>query len=172
MRSLGLSCVLALLAAGAAAQGDTVRRSAPRVGPQGDPIGQVSVAGSAHATVIRITVAPGGLAPGWHGVHLHAVGDCSDPGQYLLAKGIVDHVGRMHGLINPDGPKEGDLPNIYAAPDGSAHAELLSHAVRMLGPTGILEGHASALIIHAGEDDQLSQPVGDSGARVACAAIR
>lgn len=173
MMKFGLVVVLCVLAAGrVAAQSDTVRRNATILGVQGEAIGQVSVVGTAHATVIRITIQPGGLVPGWHGVHLHAVGDCSDAGQYLLAKGIVDRVGRSHGLLNPDGPKEGDLPNIHAAPDGSVNVELLSHAVRMLGPTGLVEGPGSALIIHANEDDQLSQPVGGAGGRVACAVIK
>jgi Cu-Zn family superoxide dismutase len=173
MRTFGLVVALCVLAAGpVAAQSDIVRRNASILGTHREAIGQVSVVGSAHATLIRITIQSGGLTPGWHGVHFHAVGDCSDAGQYLAAKGIVDRVGRSHGLLNPDGPKEGDLPNIYAAPDGSVNVELLSHAVRMLGPTGLVEGPGSALIIHANEDDQITQPVGGAGGRVACAVIK
>ncbi len=172
MRRFGIA-ILCLSAAGvAAAQGAIVRRNSPLLGNSGEAIGEVSVVGTANATLIRITVAAGGLTPGWHGVHFHSVGDCSEPEQFAHAKGIVDNVGRGHGLLNPDGPKEGDLPNIYAAPDGSVRAELLSHAARMLGPNGLVEGDGSALVVHSGEDDQLSQPVGNSGARVACAVLK
>jgi Cu-Zn family superoxide dismutase len=157
---------------GLAQPAGVVIRETPLVGSAGTPIGTVIASGSANATVLRILVAPGGLTPGWHGVHLHAVGDCSDPGQFLRSRGPVDHLIKSHGLLHPAGPKEGDLPNIYANPDGSANAEMLSHAVRMLGQTGLVEGDGSALVIHAQEDDHLSQPLGNTGNRVACAAFR
>jgi superoxide dismutase, Cu-Zn family len=147
-------------------------RQAPLVGASGKPIGTVTLRGSANATIVRITIEPGGLTPGWHGVHLHATGDCSDIGQFMRARGVVDHVVKSHGLLHPEGPQEGDLPNIYTNPDGSANAEMSSHAVRMLGQTGLVEGDGSALIIHAQEDDHTSQPLGNAGDRVACAVLK
>ncbi len=150
---------------------DFVTRVAPLVGTRGDTIGQVTVQGGPNATVARITVAPGGLTPGWHGVHFHAVGDCSPEDQFRSARGIRDHVVKSHGFLNPEGPKEGDLPNIYVNPDGSANAEVSSLSVRMLGKTGLVES-GSSLVIDANQDDHTSQPTGNSGARVACAALK
>ena len=67
-------------------------RQAQLIGPHGKPIGTVVLRGSANATIVRITVEPGGLTPGWHGVHFHATGDCSDVGEFMRARGLVDHV--------------------------------------------------------------------------------
>ena len=114
-------------------------REAPLIGARGEKIGQVTVRGSANATVIRIVVAPGGLSPGWHGVALYSVGDCSDPGQFLLAKGIIDHLVKNHGLLHPDGPKEnvGPLLDLILrhvpplAPDASLHDQMRVYALRM-----------------------------------------
>jgi Cu-Zn family superoxide dismutase len=142
------------------------------IGSSGKPIGTVVVRGSSNATLVRIKVIPGGLTPGWHGVHFHAVGDCSDPGQFQLSKGHVNHIAKKHGILNPDGPDEGDLPNIMANADGSAEAELSSLAVRVLGQNGLKNNDGSALVIHAGEDDHVSQPIGNAGARVACAVLK
>jgi Cu-Zn family superoxide dismutase len=149
-----------------------VTRQAVLIGSKGEAIGTVVVRGSANATVIRVTVAPGGLAPGWHGVRLHATGDCSDVGQFLRARGPIDHLVKSHGLLHPEGPQEGDLPNISAHQDGSANAEVSSHAVRMLGNTGLIEGDGSALIVYSQEDDHTSQPVGNAGHRIACAVLK
>ncbi len=145
---------------------------APLLGPAGAPIGQILLRGSANATVVRITVQAGGLPPGWHGVHFHSVGDCSDAGVFMNAKGIVNNLVKKHGLLHPEGPAEGDLPNIHAAPDGSVNAELSTLAIRILGQTGLKDADGSALVIRANEDDHYSQPNGGSGARLACAVIR
>jgi Cu-Zn family superoxide dismutase len=142
------------------------------LGPQGAPIGQIVIRGSANATVVRITVNPGGLPPGWHGVHFHSVGDCSDGGVFMNARGIVNNLVKKHGLLHPEGPAEGDLPNVYAAPDGSVNAEVSTLAIRILGQTGLKDADGSALIIRVNEDDHYSQPNGQSGARLACAVIR
>jgi superoxide dismutase, Cu-Zn family len=150
----------------------TVALDVPLVGGNGQEIGKVTVRGSASATVIRIVASPGSFTPGWHGAHLHAVGDCSDHGQFQLSKGHVNRVAKKHGFLNPEGPDEGDLPNVHAAADGSVNAELSSHAVRVLGPTGLRDEDGSALVIHANEDDHMSQPIGNAGARVACAVVR
>jgi Cu-Zn family superoxide dismutase len=84
----------------------------------------------------------------------------------------VNHDNSKHGLLNSDGPDSGDLPNIYAAADGSVNAELSSESVILTGEDGLLDGDGSALVIHANEDDHASQPIGNAGPRIACAAIK
>ena len=142
------------------------------LGPKGDNIGKLTIRSGENASVIRIVINPGGLTPGWHGVHLHQVGDCSDPGKYELSKGHVNHSNSKHGLLNPEGPDEGDLPNIYANADGSVNAEISSESIVLSGDEGLRDKDGSALVIHASEDDHASQPIGNAGARVACAVIK
>lgn len=161
------------LGTGAFAQQQSAQTlEAPLMGAKGDRIGTIAVRSGDNATVVRLTVNAGGLTPGWHGVHFHQVGDCSDPGRYELSKGHVNHENAKHGLLNPDGPDEGDLPNVFANADGSVNAEISSEAIILTGPQGLRDQDGSALIIHAAEDDHTSQPIGNAGARVACAVIK
>lgn len=122
--------------------------------------------------VIRVNVS--GLAPGWHAIHFHETGDCSDEG-YKKSGAHVQHATKEpHGLLNPEGPDDGDLPNIYAAEDGTVNAELYSDRVTLSDAESramLLDEDGSALVIHEGPDDHMSQPIGGAGARVACAAI-
>jgi superoxide dismutase, Cu-Zn family len=145
---------------------------APITGAKGDQIGKVTIRSSENATVARIVINAGGLTPGWHGIHFHSVGDCSDVGQFQLSKGHVNHENAKHGLLNPEGPDEGDLPNIYANADGSVNAEVSSESVVLAGEQGLKDRDGSALVIHANEDDHTSQPIGNAGARVGCAVIK
>jgi Cu-Zn family superoxide dismutase len=142
------------------------------LGSNGQEIGQITIRGSASATVVRIVAGPGSFTPGWHGAHFHAVGNCSDHGQFQLSKGHVNQLAKKHGFLNPEGPDEGDMPNIYAAADGSVNAEISSHAIRVLGQNGLRDDDGSAFVIHANEDDHTSQPIGNAGGRVACAVIK
>ena len=93
-------------------------------------------------------------------------------GQFQLSKGHVNHENAKHGLLNPEGPDEGDLPNIYANADGSVNAEVSSESVVLTGEQGLKDRDGSALVIHANEDDHTSQPIGNAGARVGCAVIK
>ena len=145
---------------------------APITGAKGEAIGKIAIRSSENATVVRVTINAGGLTPGWHGAHFHSVGDCSDVGKFELSKGHVNHENAKHGLLNAEGPDEGDLPNIYVNADGSANVEISSESIVLMGPQGLKDGDGSALVIHASEDDHTSQPIGNAGARVACAAIK
>jgi Cu-Zn family superoxide dismutase len=93
-------------------------------------------------------------------------------GQFQLSKGHVNHENAKHGLLNPEGPDEGDLPNVYAAQDGSVNAEVSSESIVLGGQQGLKNTDGSALVFHANEDDHTSQPIGGAGARVACAVIK
>jgi Cu-Zn family superoxide dismutase len=111
-----------------------------------------------------------GLTPGWHGLHLHETGTCADAAAGFKASGA--HAGHgngaLHGLLNPSGPETGDLPNLYAAADGSAHAELFIAGLKIID---LIDGDGTAILIHAGEDDHMTQPIGGAGDRVACGVI-
>ena len=172
MKALASAALFATaVCAPALAQTSAETAEAAIVGSTGEPIGKLSIRGGPNATVVRIAINPGGLTPGWHGIHFHSVGDCSDPGQFQLSKGHVNHDDSKHGLLNPDGPEEGDLPNIFANADGSANAEVVAD-LPLTGAEGLKNADGSALVIHANEDDHTSQPIGNAGARVACAAIK
>ncbi|KQP49029.1 superoxide dismutase [Methylobacterium sp. Leaf399] len=138
---------------------------------KGEAIGRIVIRDGANALVLRLTIRPGGLPPGWHGLHFHAVGDCSDPEGFAKSKAHVNHDQSKHGLLNTDGPDEGDLPNVHAAADGSVNAEVSSDTP-LTGEGGLKDGDGSALVIHANEDDHTTQPIGGAGARIACAVIK
>ena len=118
---------------------------------------------------IRIELGAAALTPGWHGLHLHAVGDCSDTGAFQKSGGHHGKTDGGHGLLNRTGPEAGDLPNIWATRDGSAGYEAYS-TLYELAPS--LDEDGLALILHASPDDHQSQPIGGAGARVACGVVQ
>ncbi len=135
--------------------------------------GSVSLNQGSKGVMIHITAS--GLTPGWHAVHFHDTGACSAP-DFKSAGGHVHAMAtHVHGLLNPDGNEAGDLPNIFIAGDGTGSAEFFSATVSLDGHEGLpalLDKDGSALVIHAGPDDFVSQPIGGAGARVACGVIR
>ncbi len=170
MRRIAFSLVLAAAVSSAA-----LAAPAPKAfqfeGPGGN-IGSVVVVEGPAGVMLSVNVA--GLKPGWHGMHLHEHGDCSDG--FKAAGGHMNHGGKhAHGLLAAGGPETGDLPNIYVADDGAAHAQVFVPQVSLHGAHGkpaLMDKGGSALVIHANNDDQTSQPIGGAGARVACAVIR
>jgi len=138
------------------------------IGADGGEIGSANLIGGPNGIVLRIEIAPGGLTPGWHGLHLHQVGDCSDLGTFKLSGGHVGKVEGGHGLLNQKGPEGGDIPNIWAGADGSAGYEVFTTLSSM---ADIADENGSAIIIHEGADDHMSQPIGGAGGRVACGVV-
>ncbi|MBY0422517.1 MAG: superoxide dismutase family protein [Parvularculaceae bacterium] len=154
--------------------------SGPFVDAKGATVGEAAFRSSADGIMVRVTVT--GLSPGWHAIHFHQVGDCSDRAAgFKLSGGHVNAAGVEHGLMNPKGSETGDLPNIYAGADGRATAELFRAAVVLkpseeaaaaLGPNPLLDTDGFAVVVHAAADDHLTQPIGGAGAWGACAAIK
>ena len=173
--AIGLGLALGA-ASGAPASAQPV--SAPQsfeaeiVGRDGNAIGNVLIRSGANATVVRVTVQAGGLTPGWHCIHFHRVGDCSDTGKFEKSGSHINTEGAKHGMLNDEGPDEGDLPNIFAAADGSVSAELSTHIITLEGEPALLDEDGSALVIHSNADDHATQPIGGAGDRIACAVIK
>jgi len=88
----------------------------------------------------------------------------------------IDPAGRKHGLNNPGGPHAGDLPNVEVAANGVLLATLALPNASLTAPPGtpgaLLDADGAALVIHAGADDYVTDPSGNSGARIACAVLR
>lgn len=145
-----------------------MRTSGDIVGGTGTAIGTLNILDGPNGLLIEVTINPGGLAPGWHGLHLHQVGDCSDTGTFKLSGGHVGKIESGHGLLNPRGPEAGDVPNIWVAADGSAGYEAYT---TLITGSDLLDADGSALIIHENRDDHLTQPIGGAGPRVACAVV-
>lgn len=120
---------------------------------------------------VRISVTVKGLTPGEHGIHIHAVGKCEPP-DFLSAGPHFNPTNKKHGLNNPEGPHAGDLPNLVVGEDGSAVYEHITNLVTLTpGELSLFDEDGSSLVIHANPDDQITDPAGNSGARVLCGVI-
>ena len=142
------------------------------INAQGVDIGRVDLRQGPTGLLMKIEAS--GLTPGWHGIHIHATGECAAP--FTSSGAHINHgePKAPHGLLNAAGPDDGDLPNVYAGADGKVNAELFTNHARISsqGPGQWLwDQDGSAIIIHANADDHSSQPIGGAGDRVACAAL-
>lgn len=111
-----------------------------------------------------------GLAPGQHGLHLHAAAACEPPA-FQSAGAHFNPTGSQHGARNPSGPHAGDLPNLVANDRGEARAQLLIPGVTLAPGPHSIGVPGTALVIHAKPDDEVTDPSGNSGPRIACAVI-
>jgi len=117
---------------------------------------------------VNITLKVEGLTPGFHGIHIHEFPKCEPP-NFQSAGNHLNPDGKKHGLMHPKGAHLGDLPNVEADNSGNVDIELeLPNATLLDGKESILQNEGSSLIITEKEDDGMSQPAGDSGARIIC----
>jgi len=150
----------------------------------GTLVGKVELRPLAGAAV-EVRVRARGLAPGFHGFHVHQRGLCEpvstgadgSTGAFLSAGGHLARTDERHG------GHAGDLPPLRAGRDGTARATVATDAFTM---DELVADDGSAFMIHAGPDnlgniperyapgvgpDEETLRTGDSGARVACGPV-
>jgi Cu-Zn family superoxide dismutase len=113
---------------------------------------------------LRFTIDARGLPAGTHGAHVHTIGRCDAP-DFTTAGGHWNPTGKKHGAMNPQGPHEGDLPNLIVGTDGRGTIGITIPGATM---AGLLDADGSALVVHANPDDLMTDPSGNSGGRIAC----
>ncbi len=118
-----------------------------------------------YVTVTVKTSAPGILAPGFHGMHVHEIGKCEPnsvaptggaPGNFLSAGGHYQapgHTGK---------PESGDLTSLEVRQDGSAYLVTTTDAFTR---DDLLAGNKTALMLHGVENSDQAME------RVACGVI-
>ena len=114
------------------------------------------------------------IPAGLHGIHFHVKADCQAP-DFKSAGGHINPDGHQHGLKNPDGPDNADMPNAEADEADMVSYEFTNDRVTLRkrdNRPALLDKDGSALMIHINADDQVTQPIGGAGARIACAEIK
>jgi Cu-Zn family superoxide dismutase len=129
----------------------------------------------------QVTVHAWNLTPGFHAIHIHAVGVCDPAG----VKPFASAGGHFNPTGKPEGMQAGAFPVLLAGANGEAQAQFTdgNFAIGdLFGPAG------TAIVIHAAPDnyanvpprylangvagpDTESQMTGDAGTRIACGVL-
>ena len=143
-----------------------------------------------YATVTVKTTASGQLTPGFHGMHIHAVGKC-EPASVAPTGGAPADFNSAGAHFQVGGhsghPASGDLSSLQVRGDGSAMSVTTTDAFTA---ADLQAGTKTAIIIHEKADnfanipperyqqvngapgpDETTMATGDAGKRVACGVI-
>lgn len=119
---------------------------------------------------VKMTLSVKGATPGSHALHLHESGDCS-AADATSAGGHWNPMHEDHGNRQSSGEfHSGDIANLEVGEDGTGVLEVTAKDWTVGGAdsTNVI---GRAVIIHASQDDFVSQPSGNAGARVACGVV-
>jgi Cu-Zn family superoxide dismutase len=139
---------------------------------EANPVGEVRLSQHGEDQVdVRAEVHD--LPPGFHGFHVHEVGQCEPP--FTSAGGHLN----LEDAFHPD--HSGDMPVLLVNSDGTGK---VSFETDRFALKDLFDEDGSAIIVHAlpdnyaniperyGEVDQDTLETGDSGERIACGAIQ
>jgi superoxide dismutase, Cu-Zn family len=167
-----MKAVLGLaLAALLAAPAHAASASARLIGLDGKEVGKATFRSTPHGVLIELNLR--GLPPGPHAVMIHMTGVC-EPNKTFATAGpdLSFDPSRPHGYLAKGGPRPGDLPNQFAAADGTLRATIYTTAFTLGdGAKSIFDRDGASIVVNARGDNYMSQPDGDAGARIACGVI-
>ena len=175
---LVVSIILLIMRSGEAPTPEIgVTASATLESPSGDTIGTVTFRQVAAGVLVAAEARE--LAPGGHAFIIHETGTCTP--DFSAAGDHFNPTDAEHGFIHPNwkrgdpggGGHGGDLPNIYAASDGSVRADFFTEGITLdIGPRhSVFDDDGSAIIVHE-KPDAYGEEESDTGARIACGVIR
>jgi Cu-Zn family superoxide dismutase len=120
---------------------------------------------------VFIQIGATGLEEGFHGAHIHMVGNCGGPGA-SMAGAHFNPTNAPHGDPNgePGTFHAGDLDNLEAVDDGTGFLKIATTNVTLSAGMRSIVGRA--IIIDELEDDFTTQPAGGTGNRIACGVIQ
>ncbi|HEY0304418.1 MAG TPA: superoxide dismutase family protein [Longimicrobiales bacterium] len=148
------------LAGCASGQSETPGARARFIDSNGQPAGEVSLFSTSAG--VRVTGELPNLPSGAHGFHFHAVGNCQTPG-FESAGAHFNPTNKQHGLQNPNGPHQGDMPNV-----STSRVNLVVAGMQL---NALLDSDGAAIVLHANPDDLRTDPSGNSGARIRCGVV-
>jgi Cu-Zn family superoxide dismutase len=117
---------------------------------------------------VRVQGEVTGHESGLKGFHIHEKGDCSAP-DATSAGGHFNPQSAKHGATPAVG-HAGDMGNLAFSDAGRASVDITYEGLTLdrNAPNGII---GRAVVVHAGTDDQKTDPTGNAGGRVACGVI-
>jgi len=120
---------------------------------------------------VQITLEVRSLPAGIHAFHIHAVGKCDSP-DFKTAGGHFNPEGKKHGLKSPEGPHAGDMPNITVDKKGKGKVKVVNPRVTLgEGADSLFHEGGTSLVIHEKADDDMTDPTGGAGNRIACGIV-
>jgi superoxide dismutase, Cu-Zn family len=181
-----LGGVLGLASLGLAADddddddGDSRHARAQLRDQAGRPVGVVKLTQEGRGDKVQVRAVAFNLPAGFHGFHVHAVGECVPP--FTSAGGHYNPTGDDHG------DHAGDMPVLLVNQDGTAELRFTTDRFTV---RELFDADGSAIIVHADRDNLANIPeryhshtedvfgpdsatlaTGDAGARHACGVVR
>ncbi len=135
------------------------------------PVGDSRIYGLATFTEgeygVKVSIEMRGLTPGLHGLHLHQYGAFAALDSNR-ARIIYDPFDKPHAGPDHMERQLGDWGNIAANEEGYAKKEWIDIDLTLSGVYNLI---GRGVVVHAGEDDMITEPAGGSGTVVAAGTI-
>lgn len=119
---------------------------------------------------VSVKIMLANISEGMHAVHLHTTGSC-EASDFTSAGGHLNPEMKEHGLQNPAGAHLGDLPNAVVDAEGNGSITATLHGTRAEALAAVFDDDGTAVVVHESEDDNVSDPAGDAGSRIACGVV-
>ena len=164
-----ISISLLVLLAGACSSHKTGAMAMANLQPTATtgPAGMVHFTDQADGST-EVTIDITGLAPhSVHGFHIHENPSCADMGNG--AGGHFNPTMAPHAAPTAVSHHAGDFGNVAADEKGEVHSHFTTNSVTAHAGSISVLGHS--VVLHANQDDLMTQPSGNAGARIACGVI-